>query len=194
MSSFYKKTGNHLLSLFTVLAFLFLSGCGPAEEGTSIRFEISLEDEAALEISDFGLEVPISGRVFAIISDEKKTEPRLGTGVTGNPLWGMEVEGFAPGKKVIIEDNKEGIWGYPFEKTRELPPGEYFIQAFLNIYTTFHRSDGHTVKMHLNSGAHQNAFRAPGNAYSDVKKITIEPNQNKTVSLPLNKIIQPEKS
>jgi hypothetical protein len=29
-----------------------------------------------------------------------------------------------------------------------LPPGDYFVQAFVNVYSAFKRADGHTVWMH----------------------------------------------
>jgi hypothetical protein len=74
--------------------------------------------------------------------------------------------------------------------TTELPPGEYNVQAFLNVYTTFERSDGHTVEMHLNSGAHQSPFRSPGNVYSDVQTVTIGSNPAK-LTLELDTVIAP---
>ena len=30
----------------------------------------------------------------------------------------------------------------------EIPPGEYFVQAMVNVYSEFKRADGHVVWMH----------------------------------------------
>jgi hypothetical protein len=165
--------------------------CAPGEEGASLQFNISLSEEAIRGIEALGLEVPVKGRVFAIISKNKEREPRLSTRVTGVPLWGMDVKDWEGGEKVVIEDGKESVRGYPFMKTQECPPGDYLVQAFLNVYTTFHRADGHTVEMHLNSGAHQNLFRAPGNAFSDAIPFTVEAGKGGTVDLTINQVIQP---
>ncbi len=60
------------------------------------------------------------------------------------------------------------------------------------IYTTFQRADGHMVEMHLNSGAHQRPFRAPGNAFSDVELVEIGPGGHR-LSLTLNQVIPPNR-
>jgi hypothetical protein len=33
-------------------------------------------------------------------------------------------------------------FGYPIRSLKDVPPGEYTVQAVLNVYETFHRSDG----------------------------------------------------
>jgi hypothetical protein len=159
----------------------------------ALQFDISLSEEAAREIEALGLEVPVVGRAFAIISRDEDEEPRMGTGVTGNPLWGMDVREFTAGSSITIADGKATVRGYPLKTTAELPPGRYYAQAFLNVYTTFHRADGHTLEMHLNSGAHQKPFRAPGNAFSDVETIEVGPGGNQRISLTLNQVIQPSR-
>ena len=176
--------GKHSLVLILVgLVALTITACAPKAERSSHKFNITLSEDAFYGIDNLGLEVPVKGRVFAIISKDKDREPRLSTGVTGVPLWGMDVTDWEGGEKVIIEDGKETVRGYPFDNTWEFPSGDYVVQAFLNVYTTFHRADGHTVEMHLNSGAHQNLFRAPGNAFSDVIPLTVEAGKGGTVDL-----------
>jgi len=165
--------------------------CEPSAEKPSLKFNITLSEKAFQGIKDLGLEVPVKGRVFVIISKDKDREPRLSTGVTGSPLWGMDIKNWEGGEQVIIEDGKESVRGYPFDHTWELPSGDYFIQAFLNVYTTFHRSDGHIVEMHLNSGAHQNLFRAPGNVFSEVIPLTIKAGKGEMKDLTLTQVIQP---
>jgi enterochelin esterase-like enzyme len=188
------RLGDHflVLTLAGIIAFT-ITTCGPTGEKPSLKFNITLSEEAFRGIENLGLEVPVKGRVFAILSKDKDREPRLSTGVTGVPFWGVDVRDWEGGEQVIIEDGKESVRGYPLDNTWELPSGDYVVQAFLNVYTTFHRADGHTVEMHLNSGAHQNLFRAPGNAFSKVTPLTIEAGKGGTVDMILDQVIQPPK-
>ncbi|MFW6136947.1 MAG: alpha/beta hydrolase [Candidatus Aminicenantaceae bacterium] len=170
---------------------LILAGCGPKRERSSIEFNITLSEEAFQAMEKLGMEIPLKGRVFAIVSRDEQKEPRLSTGVRGVPFWGMDVRDWRGGEQITIEDGKESVKGYPLEKTWELPPGDYFVQAFVNVYTTFHRADGHTVEMHLNSGAHQSPFRAPGNVTSEVIPVSIGSGKKTAINLTLNRVIQP---
>jgi hypothetical protein len=138
--------------------------------------QITLGRDAARGIAELGLEVPVVGRAFVVVSRDAAEEPRLGTGVTGNPLWGVDVRDYEAGDVDSLAD---------------LPPGDYYVQAFLNVYTTFHRSDGHVVEAHLNSGAFQDPFEAPGNAYSQVQRITVGAGGLQSLRLTLDKVIQP---
>ena len=63
----------------------------------------------------------------------------------------------------------------PSAALRDVPPGEYYVQAVLHRYETFHRSDGHTVKLPMDRGEGQHWNIAPGNLYSTPQKITLEP-------------------
>ena len=53
-------------------------------------------------------------------------------------------------------------------------PGKYRIQALLHKYETFHRGDGHVVKLPMDRGEGQQWNKAPGNLYSTPQEITIE--------------------
>lgn len=160
-----------------------------SEIGSNIR--ITLDAAAAENISSLGLEVPVVGRAFVIVSRTDEKEPRLGTGVTGNPLWGVDVRAYSAGDAVIIEDGAESVSGYPIKSLTDMPPGEYYAQAFLNVYTTFHRADGHIVEAHMNSGAFQKPFKAPGNAYSAVQKISVGEQGLPTLEFVLDSVVQP---
>ena len=65
------------------------------------------------------------------------------------------------------------------------------MQAFLNVYTTFERADGHVIEAHMNSGAFQEPFEAPGNAYSDVQQITVGDDGLLSLDLTIDNVIQP---
>ena len=168
---------------FAVLTTIFLGVASVlgAQSTTELqwdqhRFRVTLSPDAAAGIEALGLEVPVTGRVYVILSRSDEREPRLQTSLTGVPLWGMDVSGFGAGDSVILDPNDDAVIGYPFDvfpDLSEIGTGEYFYQAFLNVYSTFERADGHVLQMHLNSGAGQSIFRAPGNAHSTVSNLMV---------------------
>src|SRR5690606_38545514 len=101
--------------------------------------------EAGQAIAALGLEVPVTGRVFVVLSRDGTREPREQVDVTGVPFYGLDVDDFAPGLPVLLSDETDGVEGYPLARIEDLPAGEYYVQAFLNVYTTYHRSDGRTL-------------------------------------------------
>ena len=57
---------------------------------------------------------------------------------------------------------------------QRVPPGDYYVQAVLNIYQTFHRANGTTVKLAPDRGEGQHWNLAPGNLYSKPVKVHID--------------------
>ncbi|GAB3905670.1 hypothetical protein GCM10028803_36870 [Larkinella knui] len=160
-----------------VLAFLS-SSAGFAQ--TKLKFELSYP--AAISST------PLTGRMFLIISRKDSTEPRLQVGRYGTQFWGADFEKLAAGKAVTIDGT---TLGYPINALKDVPKGEYFVQAVLNKYTEFKRSDGHTVWMHMDQWEGQQWTRSPGNVYSAVQKITIDPAKSETIKLEVTKVIPP---
>ena len=153
-----------------------------AQDRNAFKFEISFPAKAHSE--------PITGRVYAIISKNKKRELRFQTGYTGVPIWGKNIYALKPGERAIIDDV---VFGYPLESISEIPPGKYYVQGFINIYTEFKRSDGHKLWMHNDQWEGQRWNRSPGNLYSKVKKVTIDPSKPENISLNCEKVIPPVK-
>ena len=63
--------------------------------------------------------------------------------------------------------------GYPVAQLARCSAGRIHVQAVLHRYETFHRADGHTVKLPMDRGEGQHWNIAPGNLYSKPQKITI---------------------
>ena len=76
------------------------------------------------------------------------------------------------GTAAVIDETTPG---YPVTSLRELPAGDYFVQALANVYTEFHRSDGHTIWAHMDQWEGQHFTRAPGNLVSAVQRLHLDP-------------------
>ena len=99
-------------------------------------------------------------------------EPRLQIGRTGVPFFGRDIEKFNPAQVAVIDETDLGT---PIESLRDLPAGDYYVQGFVNVYSEFKRADGHTVWMHDDQWEGQQFQISPGNLYSDVQRISIDP-------------------
>jgi len=131
---------------------------------------------------------PITGRVFLILSRKGETEPRLQLDFDGPQLFGTDVHGMRPGQTALIKDTTQG---FPLQSLKEIPPGDYYVQAILNVYTEFHRADGHTVWAHMDQWEGQDFARSPGNLISEVQKIHFDAKGDSKFTLRLTNAIPP---
>jgi hypothetical protein len=133
---------------------------------------------------------PLDGRLLLLVSKDESQEPRfqIEDGPKSQQAFGIDVDGWAPGTAATFEP---GVLGYPLESLRDLPAGTYTVQALLHKYETFHRSDGHTVKLPMDRGEGQQWNRAPGNLYSTPRKVTVDPAATAAVEITLDKTIPP---
>lgn len=132
---------------------------------------------------------PITGRILLFISQKDNPEVRLQPGwwVTP-PVFGLEVSNMPPGKVVVVDST---VLGYPVRSTRNVAPGDYYVQAVLNIYTRFRRADGHTIWAHMDQWEGQQPTRSPGNLYSEVYRVHIGDAHSERVELVLTNVIPP---
>jgi hypothetical protein len=133
---------------------------------------------------------PITGRVFVMISNREKPEPRLQVGFWGDttPLFGADVVKLKPGDAALINAT---TLGYPPTSLADIPAGDYYVQALINVYTECHRSDGHALCVHLDQWEGQQFSRSPGNLYSEVAQVHLDPAAGYEVNLSLTKVIPP---
>jgi hypothetical protein len=104
------------------------------------------------------------------------------------PLFGVDIEQLRPGTPAVIDSQ---TLGYPASSLSDIPAGDYFVQALVNVYTEFHRSDGHTIWAHMDQWDGQHFNRSPGNLYSDVQRVHLDPSAGYNVKLELAKVIRP---
>jgi hypothetical protein len=150
-----------------------------------LRFELSFPAAIRSE--------PADGRVYVILTRKAAPEPRLQFGKSGGqyrstPFFGEDVDGLQPGQRAIVGGNSVG---YPVERLAELPAGDYYVQGMLNVYTAFHRADGHVLKMHMDQWEGQNPPISPGNLYSEPRKIHVDPSSADPIQLVLDRKIPP---
>jgi Putative esterase len=148
----------------------------------------------ALEIGvslSAGIEkAPVDGRVLVMMAKKTETEPRFQVvaGVDAIPVFGLDVDGLKPGQEAVIDGK---VFGYPFASLAQVPAGEYQIQAVLQKYETFRRSDGHTVKLPMDQGEGRQWSKAPGNLVSTPKTVRFDPAGKERIRLVLDQVIPP---
>jgi len=162
--------------------FVLLAGLSVGQPQKPLRFEVVFP--ASLHGS------PMDGRVLLVIAKKADPEPRMqvGEALDTAQIFGVDAENLAPGQAAVLDETAPG---YPRTSLRDVPDGEYYVQAVLSIYETFHRSDGHVVKLHMDHGEGQHWNTSPGNFYSEAKKMRIERANGNTMRVELTKIIPP---
>jgi hypothetical protein len=132
---------------------------------------------------------PLDGRLLLLLSTDPSQEPRMqiDDSTRSQIVFGLTMDHWQPGQPALVDAT---AWGYPIPSLKDVPPGEYIVQALLNKYETFHRSDGKTVKLHMDQGEGQHWNISPGNLYSKPQKITIKPG-GAPISLALTEEIPP---
>jgi hypothetical protein len=135
-----------------------------AASGSGSKFEIAFPRERSAQ--------PLDGRLLLLLSTDPSEEPRMQINISPNTqmVFGIDVDGLAPDSIAVVDAE---AYGYPVRSLRDVKPGEYYMQAVLHRYETFHRSDGHTIKLPMDRGEGQHWNLAPGNLYSKPQKIAL---------------------
>jgi hypothetical protein len=131
---------------------------------------------------------PLDGRLLLCLSTDPSDEPRnqIDDTMRSQIVFGLNVDGWQPGQPAVVDAT---AWGYPIRSLKDVPPGQYTVQAVLNKYETFHRSDGKTVKLHPDQGEGQRWNISPGNLISKPMKVTVKPGAS--ISITLTEVIPP---
>ena len=173
--------GLTMLTMGMLLTIVLALGPSALAEG-GLRIGVSFPSERAVAALD--------GRMLLMLSTDASDEPRfqIGDSATTQQIFGVDVDGLEPGVDAMFDAS---VLGYPLASMKDVPPGDYWVQALLHRYETFHRSDGHTVKLPMDRGEGQHWNRAPGNLYSTPRKIRIDPAQDELIRLSLDSEIPP---
>ncbi len=133
---------------------------------------------------------PLDGRLLLLISADSSAEPRFQISDLSETqlVFGRDVDGWRAGQPMVIEPRTPG---YPVPTLAALPPGRYRVQALLNRYETFHRADGHVVKLPPDRGEGQQWNAKPGNLYSTPIWFRWDPAHPRPLALRLDQEIPP---
>jgi hypothetical protein len=143
------------------------------------RFEISYAASARAQ--------PVTGRLILVLAREATPEPRMGMGSPMGPaMFGVDVDQLRPGQVASIDQT---ALGYP-TGLADLPPGQYYAQAILNVYTKVQRESGPAIWVHVNDGSLEWINTAAGNLYSDVQKVDVS--GDGTIRIELAKVMKRE--
>ncbi len=130
------------------------------------------------------------GRLLLMLSKNGQSEPRfqIADGPETQLVFGIDANDWKAGQPLVIDAS---TLGYPLQSLRNIPKGEYVVQALLHKYETFKRADGHVVKLPMDRGEGQQWNLAPGNLYSAPLKIQFDPQSAKAVHIQLAQEIPP---
>jgi hypothetical protein len=150
-------------------ASLLLQIAAPDSSDGSARSALTFEVTAA----DGLISVQTEGRLFVVVSPREESEPRMTIGRTGleqPPVFARDVT-MVPGRPATID---QSAVSFPIASLAELAPGDYFVQAVFDI-----NEDLRSVN-------------APGNLYSAVTKVRLDPADGGVVKLMLTEKVPPE--
>jgi hypothetical protein len=185
MNNLGSLEGDSMKKILIVLAvslLMFVCQQNQSTQEVKLSFELSFPKERSTE--------PLDGRMLLLVSRDDSREPRfqISDGPDTQLVFGIDVDGLEPDEAAVIDTN---VFGYPLKSIAEIPPGDYWVQGFLNRYETFHRSDGHTVKLPPDKGEGQHWNQKPGNLYSNPTKVFIAPNKDTAIAIVLDQEIPP---
>src|SRR5678810_309677 len=100
--------------LFAIIAILFSTS-----SFSQRSFEISCSPKLEDQIPD--------GRLLLLLSNNDKAEPRfqISEGPSTQLVFGMDVDNSAKGRSQTFTQDEPAIFGYPIQKLKDLPNGEY---------------------------------------------------------------------
>lgn len=174
----------YLLVLFYLVVLMLGYGCSQNPE--TPLFKITVSDSLNSE--------GLTGRLFVALSPDSVPEPRIAAYYSARrrvarvPFFSRDIENHGPGEVALIDESADG---YPLKSIRDLPPGEYYVQGLLNVYTKFERADGHTIWANMDQWEGQRWAFTPGNLLSTPRKIEVDGGRYQEIEIELDHVIPP---
>jgi len=168
-------------SPFLLILIFFGWQCSPSSS-TRLRFAISFTKEMIDSAQD--------GHIVLMLANNNQSEPRnqINFGLKTQLAFGLDVDGLKPGEEIFID---ESVFGFPVRSIKDIPAGDYYVQALINRYETFHLKNGKTVKLPPDQGEGQHWNIKPGNFYSKPTKVNIDPAKGETIKIVMDQKIPP---
>ncbi len=155
-----------LLLLLALMTAAAAQTAAPAASTRSLRVEVTFPGNLRA--------TPLNGRLYLMVSTDLSGEPRfqIGDGYDTQQFFGITVEHWQPGQTAVFDAS---ALGYPRKSLRDIAPGDYTVQALLNVYTTFHLANGRVLQLPKDEGEGQQWNQKPGNLYSRPQLVHIGP-------------------
>ena len=141
-----------------------------------LAFSVLPADDTAAQAPRFEVVVPaatrqapLTGRLVLVVAKRDTPEPRLTISPSGPALFAVDLEQQPADRPAMIDGS---ALGYP-RPLAELAPGDYFVQAVINVYEEVRRADGHRIWVPLNDGRQETFQIRPGNLYSEVMLVRV---------------------
>lgn len=168
-------------SPFLLILIFFGWQCTPSSS-TRLRFAISFTKEMIDSAQD--------GHIVLMLANNNQSEPRnqINFGLKTQLAFGLDVDGLKPGEEIFID---ESVFGFPVRSIKDIPAGDYYVQALINRYETFHLKNGKTVKLPPDQGEGQHWNIKPGNFYSKPTKVNVDPAKGETIKIVMDQKIPP---
>jgi hypothetical protein len=133
---------------------------------------------------------PITGRVLLFLASDSTPAPRFQGGALGSngPVFGIDVSELAPNAPASLDG---ATLGFPVATLGDMPPGDYYAQAVMNVYTQAHRADGHTIWVHMDQWEGQQYGSSSGNLVSGIVRVHIGAHSAGVTRLSLSTVIPP---
>jgi hypothetical protein len=123
------------------------------------RFEVSVSPGVSA--------APLTGRLVVFVSKLAQPEPRLALSPRGAAIFAVDLDQLPSNQPAVVDDRAAG---YPMSLAA-LPPGDYYVQALINVYSQVHRADGKSIWVHMNDGQIEFFNDAAGNLYSEPRRV-----------------------
>jgi hypothetical protein len=157
------------------IALLLLALTSAGARGQAPRFEVTVP--ATVHAG------PLTGRLVLILARSAQPEPRLALSPQGPPIFGVDLEQLEAGRAAVIDSASAS---YPVSLA-QLPEGEYWAQAVVNVYDRVERADGHTLWLPMNDGRIEFFNNAAGNLYSEPLQVRMAPGA--TIRLAVDRVM-----
>lgn len=172
-------------------AFVALSGLSAAAQaGAQATSRALASQRVEVTYPAARSRAPLDGRLLLLLSTDSTAEPRFQ--ISDDPetqlVFGVDVDGWRAGEVRAVTAAADG---YPVASLAGVPAGTYRVQAVLNRYETFHLGDGRVLKLPPDRGEGQHWERKPGNLYSAVRTVRLDPARGGVLRLALDSVVPP---
>lgn len=179
-----------VFGLFGALTAFLAAAATPARAQPLARIRVVVSLPATIPGGIPAGAAGLDGRLLVVFSADSSAEPRfqVGYGANTQPAFAVDVTDWKPGETRTID---AAAFGFPLASLGALPRGSYRVQAILNRYETFRRSDGKVVSLPPDQGEGQRWNAKPGNLFSVPQTVAVDPARGEALRLVIDQVIPP---